>query len=118
MALIIKNLEKRVQAAVKEYWRVRDSSAKDQKKRGKIDIGGRTEITSGKTMDGFVLLVEQIIAENGLAGAVVEKRAGLKTLPGFFRPTKKWDLVISYDGILVAAIEFKSQAGPSIGKNF
>ena len=40
------------------------------------------------------------------------------TLPGFFRAAKLWDLVVINDGQLIAALEFKSQAGPSLGNNF
>jgi len=39
-------------------------------------------------------------------------------LPGFFRPTKEWDLLVVKDGILIVALEAKSQAGPSFGNNF
>jgi len=39
-------------------------------------------------------------------------------LPGFFRPVKGWDLVVVIDGELHAAIELKSQVGPSFGNNF
>jgi hypothetical protein len=40
------------------------------------------------------------------------------TLPGYFRPTKKWDLLVIHEKRLVAAIELKSQVGPSFGNNF
>jgi hypothetical protein len=39
-------------------------------------------------------------------------------LPGFFRPTKEWDLLAIHDGKLLAVIEAKSQVGPSFGNNF
>jgi hypothetical protein len=39
-------------------------------------------------------------------------------LPGFFRPTKTWDLLVVSKGALIGAIEFKSQRGPSFGNNF
>jgi hypothetical protein len=39
-------------------------------------------------------------------------------LPGFFRPTKQWDIVVVYEGSLIAALEFKSQRGPSFGNNY
>ena len=42
----------------------------------------------------------------------------LLELPGFFRPTKEWDLVVVKNSILIAAIEAKSQVGPSFGNNF
>lgn len=37
-------------------------------------------------------------------------------LPGFYRPRKRWDMAVRYEGVLVAALEFKSQVG-SVGKN-
>ena len=40
------------------------------------------------------------------------------TLPGYFRPTKLWDLLVINEGRLIAALEFKSQVGPSFGNNF
>jgi hypothetical protein len=39
-------------------------------------------------------------------------------LPGFFRPEKKWDLIVVHQDVLVAAVEFKSHIGPSFGNNF
>lgn len=40
------------------------------------------------------------------------------TLPGYFRPTKLWDILVIHQGRLIAAIELKSQVGPSFGNNF
>lgn len=39
-------------------------------------------------------------------------------LPGFFRPAKKWDLVVVKDKELFAALELKSHVGPSFGNNY
>lgn len=39
-------------------------------------------------------------------------------LPAYFRPNKKWDLVVIHEGILVAAIELKALGGPSYGNNY
>jgi hypothetical protein len=38
-------------------------------------------------------------------------------IPGWYRPEKKWDLLIVADGKLLAGIEFKSQVG-SFGNNY
>jgi hypothetical protein len=38
-------------------------------------------------------------------------------LPGYYRPTKKWDFLVLIDGRLVAVVETKSQVG-SFGNNF
>jgi hypothetical protein len=40
-----------------------------------------------------------------------------RTLPGYYRPSKEWDLVVVCENDLVAAIEVKSQVR-SFGNNF
>jgi Restriction endonuclease XhoI len=39
-------------------------------------------------------------------------------LPGYYRPEKRWDLLVVIDDVLVAVAEFKAQVGPSFGNNF
>jgi hypothetical protein len=39
------------------------------------------------------------------------------TLPGFFRPTKQWDVVVYADEEPIVVVELKSQTGPSFGNN-
>jgi hypothetical protein len=67
-------------------------------------------------MDGFVSLVRSHLCGNGLPEAHVycEKRV---ELPGWYRPEKKWDLLVVADGQFLAGIEFKSQVG-SFGNNY
>jgi len=68
-------------------------------------------------MDGFVRFVRDLLYESGLPlGAIHhENRIGI---PGWYRSEKKWDLLVIVEGKLLAAIEFKSQIGPSFGNNF
>jgi type II restriction enzyme len=49
-------------------------------------------------------------------GAVV-LRSGFIPLPGFYRHAKNWNIVVTYNDVVVAAIECKSQVG-SFGNNF
>ncbi len=67
-------------------------------------------------MDGFVPLVRDCLAEKGLPRTHVfcEKHV---ELPGWYRPEKKWDLLVVADGTLIAGIEFKSQVD-SFGNNY
>ncbi len=67
-------------------------------------------------MDGFTELVNDLLVESGLPDAAIFRKSKLE-LPGFFRPTKEWDLLVVIDGILLASIEFKSQVG-SFGNNY
>ena len=39
-------------------------------------------------------------------------------MPGYYRPCKKWDLLVVDEKKLVLALETKSQVGPSFGNNF
>ncbi len=68
-------------------------------------------------MDGFVSLIAEIIIESGVKPERVFFKKSLE-LPGFFRPTKEWDLLVVKDGQLILALEAKSQVGPSFGNNF
>jgi hypothetical protein len=54
---------------------------------------------------------------NGLGHASIYRNRAALTLPGFFRPTKLWDILVIQDGRLVAAVEMKSHVGPSFGNN-
>jgi len=74
-------------------------------------------VTGGKQMDGFCVLIKHVLMINGLQDSHVLVDARLE-LPGYFRPTKKWDLLVVHNGVLLAAMEFKSQRGPSFGNNF
>ena len=93
-----------------------------QKKRqgfasGVRDYGNRTAVTGGKQLDGFVMLVTELLVECGLPDASVHTKKRDVVLPGYFRPAKEWDLVVVYQGNLMATVEFKSQVG-SFGNNF
>jgi type II restriction enzyme len=118
VALDLVNYEKRTQAAVKSFWKQRAAAKKKQLASGKADQGERAGVTAGKNMDGFVALVLDVIRANGLQHAQIHQQRATLTLPGYFRPTKIWDLLVMHQGELVAAIELKSQVGPSFGNNF
>lgn len=109
------NIDKRLQAAVQSYWNARRRNKEKQVKSGKIDAGTRGEVTGGTQMGGLEVLVSDILCEAGLK-VDVRTRTALE-LPGYFRATKKWDLIVVSEGALVLAMEFKSQAGKSIGNN-
>ena len=67
-------------------------------------------------MGALEVLVSDILCQAGLKKLDVRTRTALE-LPGYFRATKKWDLIVVSNGALVLAMEFKSQAGKSIGNN-
>ncbi|MDP1527545.1 MAG: PaeR7I family type II restriction endonuclease [Rhodocyclaceae bacterium] len=118
MALDLVNYDQKVREAVKAFWGNREAARQKQIESGKADQGERVCVTAGKNMDGFLALMLDIIQANGLAHAEIHQNRAMLTLPGYFRPTKLWDLLVIYKGELIAAIELKSQVGPSFGNNF
>ena len=117
MLRIIDNLEQHIADAVAHYWLTRRTQTEKQRQRGRSDAGLRSAVTGGAQLDGFVNLFTDLILEAGIEQRFVFRKRSLE-LPGFFRPTKEWDLLIVKNGQLVAAIEAKSQVGPSFGNNF
>ena len=110
------DIEKRLQKAVQGYWDARARNKEKQVQSGKIDAGTRGEVTGGTQMGGLEILVADILCDAGLKRLDIRTRTALE-LPGYFRATKKWDLIVVSGGRLVLAMEFKSQAGKSIGNN-
>lgn len=114
----MKDLEKRIAEAVRQFWLTRQAQEKRQgSKTGRRDQGSRSAVTGGAQLDGFIQLVSDLLVESGIPDATISKKRRTE-LPGFFRPTKEWDLLVVVDGMLLASIEFKSQVGPSFGNNY
>lgn len=118
MSIDLANYQTQAREAVKMFWRTRQAARQKQIESGKLDQGERAGVTAGKNMDGFLSLVKDIVRRNGLGHADICLKRRVLTLPGYFRPTKLWDMLVMNDGRLIAAIEFKSQVGPSFGNNF
>lgn len=118
MSIEMPDFDANISKAVRAFWESRVAARQKQEQNGKADQGERSAVTAGKNMDGFLAIVQQLVAANGLPDAQVRVSRKLLTLPGYFRPTKVWDVVVIHEGRLVAALEFKSQVGPSFGNNF
>ena len=110
-------LELKLREAVACFWSSRETQAQKQGAISGIrDAGARAAVTGGSQMDGFVALVRDLLEESGVDKPVIYCERCVE-LPGWFRPEKKWDLLVVVDGRLIAAIEFKSQVG-SFGNNY
>ncbi|MDQ2686783.1 MAG: PaeR7I family type II restriction endonuclease [Armatimonadota bacterium] len=110
-------LDARFRDAVRQFWSARAAQQSKQVDAGRIDAGTRGAVTGGTQMGALEVLVADILADAGLDKLHIRTRTALE-LPGYFRPEKKWDLLVVADGQLVVAMEFKSQVGPSFGNNF
>lgn len=113
---ILSDLPELTTRAVAHYWRTRTRQATEQSVKGDTDRGSRAAVTGGAQMDGFLDLIANYLRHIGIPADCIHFHSRLE-LPGFFRPTKKWDLLVVKDGQLVLALEAKSQVG-SFGNNF
>lgn len=116
-----------------KYWEVRSKARDDQNSRGVNEPGERAGVTGGGHLDHVAHMLAQACIAAGAPPTEVYYKAPKDvvdsgaftpgqispgfTLPGFYRPTKMWDVVVRADGKPVVAIELKSQLGPSYGNN-
>ena len=108
-------LQARITRAVRAFWEARAAQGDRQRSGGASNQGARGEVVGGKQMDGFARLLVDLMVEAGVDRANIFVRT--TELPGFFRPTKEWDVVVIRGRNLIAAVELKSQVG-SLGNNF
>ena len=109
--LLPTSFDERVEDAVFSFWTTR-GGPRDRALQG----GARDSVVGGKNMDGFVDLVRLIVEHCGLPDSAVQTRKSKVVLPGFFRATKNWDVLVIHDRRLLGVFEFKSQVG-SFGNN-
>ena len=113
---ILFDLPDRLRQAVAFYWNTRNTQKSNQAARGGSDQGSRSAVTGGAQMDGFLEVITHYLRIIGIPASDIFFDSKLE-LPGFFRPNKKWDLLVIRRGQLVLALEAKSQVG-SFGNNF
>lgn len=114
---LFQNLVNRTGKAVAHYWKTRSDQRNRQQQEGKADQGLRSAVTGGAQMDGFIDLFTEIIIAFGIPEPSIYRKKAVE-LPGYFRPTKEWDLLVVQENTLILALEAKSQVGPSFGNNF
>jgi Restriction endonuclease XhoI len=108
-------LEKNVRDALNTWVTAREEQLARSTAGGRAQQGNRAAVVGAKHLDGINDLISRTIEI--FAGPGLEFRAGrAATLPGYYRASKNWDLVVVRDGVPVLAIEYKSMVG-SEGKN-
>ncbi len=107
----------RLAQAVRFFWRQRLAAAAKQRTAGTPDQGNRGAVTGGKNLDAFRDMIVDVVQRYGPTGCTVHRAKAVVVLPGFFRPTKQWDLLVTHAQRLLAVMELKSLCGPSFGNN-
>lgn len=111
-SLLPADFDDQLRGAVRAFWARRgDEPASGQS-------GNRGAVIGGKNLDGFIDLVRAVSDHVGLPpGCVLASGRSALSLPGYFRPTKNWDVLVKVGAHLLAVFEFKSHVGPSFGNN-
>ena len=107
---MIENLDAKFQAAVVGYWNTRSAQQIRQIESGSVNTGTRGAVTGGLHMSPLEQLLTEILVSAGISSSSIRTRSALE-LPGYYRPEKRWDLLVIEDGQLVMALEMKSQVG-------
>jgi hypothetical protein len=112
------DLPARLSDAVRLFWETRQKQSQRQGTvSGVRDAGARSAVTGGAQMDGFVNCVRDLLQRHGVPKADIYCKRRVE-IPGWFRPEKCWDVLVVSNDTLIAAIEVKSQIGPSFGNNY
>ncbi len=114
MPIDLADYENKARRAIRLFW------GDQSKAGGGLAAVGSERGDSGnrRSMQGFVDLIAELVRVNGLAGAEIFGKRSQTVLPGYFRATKSWDVLVMHHGVLIAAIELKSQIRPAYNNNF
>ncbi|GAA3011717.1 PaeR7I family type II restriction endonuclease [Actinokineospora diospyrosa] len=107
------------ESAVVAYWDAKKMQRELSAIKDAVGAGTAAAVRGGKHFDSIALLMAKFFVDAGFPPEAirVSKRQRLE-LPGYFRPQKQWDLVVTYRDTLVAAFELKALGGPSYGNNY
>lgn len=99
-----------ISSAIQLFWNTRN------RQQGSEDKTNRSAVTGGKQLDGFLELLSAVAIDSGIPKECIYLKNN--HIPGYFRPTKDWDLlIVSPNNKLISVVELKSQVG-SFGNNF
>jgi len=101
-------LREDLKEAILHSFVAREKAAEMQIERGIIDTGKRSQVTSGRHLDMLTDLIVKDLIKCGISSDDIYSKNKGTELPGWFRATKKWDILGFCDSRLVTAIEMKS----------
>jgi len=108
-------MDENVVAAIEAFWSLRDSQIQA------IEVSqggsGRDAVVGGQHLNAIRDLLVKALIHLGVPSDFIHTSGPKKNMPGYFRPTKNWDLAVSdASGNVVGLFELKSQVG-SFGNN-
>lgn len=107
-----------LELAIAAYWKTKGEQEAAASEIRSTAEGTAKTVRGGGQFNPLVNLISRFFTDAGYPLESVGVEGRQVTLPGFFRPNKRWDLVVVHKGVLVAAIEMKALGGPSFGNNY
>jgi Restriction endonuclease XhoI len=109
-----------LRVAIAAYWKGKSDQRAAAEAISSTAEGTSKAVRGGAHFAPVVSLLARFFTDAGYpeSSIGVGQRDGRTILPGYYRPTKAWDLVVVHKNVLVAAIELKALGGPSFGNNY
>jgi len=107
-----------LELAVAAYWKAKKAQRAAAEAIRSTAEGTSKAVRGGGHFNPVVNLIARFFTDAGYPVESIGAGGAQTVLPGFFRPTKAWDLVVVHQGVLVAAVELKALGGPSFGNNY
>jgi hypothetical protein len=111
--------------AVAAYWSTKQTQIEQSLIKAAVGAGTAGSVRGGKHFDSIAALLAKFFLDAGYPpGSIRVSKSQRLELPGYYRPQKQWDLVVTYHDsaadqtTLVAAFEMKALGGPSFGNNY
>lgn len=104
-------------AAFKAYWDVKSLQGKNAKVAKEIGAKRTDSTRGGKQFNEVAAILAKPFVEAGFATDEIHIDSRL-ALPGYYRPLKQWDLVVSHRGSIMAAFELKALGNPYYSNNY
>lgn len=101
--------------AIQDFWMIKTNQQEAADLAGRSDGGTSGSVRAGKHMSPFEALIRKVVEDAGIEPDAAP--SDTMYLPGFYRETKSWDVVLQYKGHALAIVEAKSQ-GSSLANNF
>lgn len=101
--------------AIARFWAIRTDQQAAADALGTSAGTTSGAVRAGKHMAPFEALLRKVVADAGIE--VDPEVADRVYVPGYYRETKSWDVVLQYQGHALAIVEAKSQ-GSSLANNF
>ena len=100
--------------ALAAYWGQKTLQLENSRIANAVGAGTAGSVRGGKQFDPVAALIAKFFVEAGYPASSIRINRGVD-LPGYFRPSKQWDVVVGINGVLVRRSSSKLWVGRRLG---